>query len=217
MPTTAWTQIRKFTSVGVDIFGPWEVVTRRTRGIPANSKRWAALFSCHVTRAVHIEVVKEMSASSFINALKRFTAIRGQAKEYRSDRGTNFIGAVDPLQIDAINVEDSPVRDFLYSRGTVWIFNPPHASHMGGAWERMIGVTRGILNSMMMEHAAQGLTHEVLTTFLAEASAIINSRPLTSIPSDPDSPFILTPSILLTQKTDTVSEAVCDTDVKDLL
>ena len=102
-----------FTSVGVDIFGPWEVVTRRTRGIPANSKRWAALFSCHVTRAVHIEVVEEMSASSFINALKRFTAIRGQAKEYRSDRGTNFIGSVDPLQIDAINVEDSPVRDFL--------------------------------------------------------------------------------------------------------
>ena len=66
--------------------------------------------TCLVTRAVHVE---EMSASSFINALKRFTAIRGQAKEYRSDIGTNFIGAVDPLQIDAINVEDSPVRDFL--------------------------------------------------------------------------------------------------------
>ena len=40
---------------------------------------------------------------------------------------------------------------------------------------------------------------------------------LTSIPSDSDSPFILTPSILLTQKTDTASEAVCDTDAKDLL
>ena len=81
----------------------------------------------------------------------------------------------------------------------------------------MIGETRRILNSMMKEHSDQGITHEVLTTFLAEASAIINSRPLTSIPSDPDSPFILTPSILLTRKTDTVSEAVCDTDVKDLL
>ena len=77
------------------------------------------------------------------------------------------------------------------------MFNPPHASHMGGAWERMIGVTRRILDSMMKEHSAQGLTHEVLTTFLAEASAIIISRPLTSIPPDPDSPFILTPSILL--------------------
>lgn len=50
-----------FTSVGVDIFGPWEVVTRRTRGVPANSKRWAAIFTCLVTRAIHIEVVEEMS------------------------------------------------------------------------------------------------------------------------------------------------------------
>ena len=75
------------------------MVTRRTytRGVPANSKRWAALFTCHVTRAVHIQGVEEMSASSLVNALKGFTAMRGQAKEYRADRGTNFIGAVDPL------------------------------------------------------------------------------------------------------------------------
>ncbi|XP_052694839.1 uncharacterized protein LOC128173163 [Crassostrea angulata] len=205
-----------FTSVGVDIFGPWDVVTRRTRGVPANGKRWAALFTCLVTRAVHVEVVEEMSASSFINALKRFTAIRGQAKEYRSDRGTNFVGATDPLQIDAINVEDRQVKDFLHSRGTTWIFNPPHASHMGGAWERMIGLTRRILDNMLKDHSAQGLTHEVLTTFLAEASAIINSRPLTAVSSDPDSPFVLTPSILLTQKTDVPTEAVCDTTAKDL-
>lgn len=170
-----------FTSVGVDIFGPWEVVTRRTRGVPANSKRWAAIFTCLVTRGVHIEVVGEMS--SFINALKRFTAIRGLAKEYRSDRETNFVGAVDPLQINAINVEDSPVKDYLYSRGTVWTFNPPHASYMGGVWERMIGVTRRILDNMLNDHSAQGLTHEVMNAFLAGASAIINSRPLTAIPA----------------------------------
>ncbi|XP_062620904.1 uncharacterized protein LOC134282517 [Saccostrea cucullata] len=114
-----------FTSVGVDIFGPWEVLTRRTRGGSANSKRWAALFTCLVTRAVHIEVLEEMSSSSFINALRRFTAIRGYVREYRSDRGTNFIGAVDPLHINAINIEDPPIKDLLYSGGSVWIFNPP--------------------------------------------------------------------------------------------
>lgn len=56
-----------------------------------------------------------------------------------------------------------------------------------------------------------------MTTFLAEASAIINSRPLTAIPTDSDSPFILTPSILLTQKTDEVDEPICNTGAKDLL
>ena len=70
---------------------------------------------------------------------------------------------------------------------------------------------------MMKENSDHGITHEVLSTFLAEASAIINPRPLTSIPADPDSSFILTSSILLTQKTDTLSEVICDTDAKDLL
>lgn len=46
-----------FTSVGLDVFGPWEVVTRRTRGGSAESKRWAVLFTCMTTRAVHIEVI----------------------------------------------------------------------------------------------------------------------------------------------------------------
>lgn len=53
-----------------------------------------------------------------------------------------------------------------------------------------------------------------LNTFLPEACAIINSRPLTAIPTDSDSPFILTPSILLTHKTDEVDERICNTDAK---
>lgn len=119
-----------FTSVGVDTFGPWQVVTRRTRGGQANSKRWAILFTCLATRAIHIEVIEELSSSSFINALRRLIAIRGNMKEFRSDRGTNFIGATDILKVDTVTVEDGQVKNFLYDNGTVWIFNPPHSSHM---------------------------------------------------------------------------------------
>lgn len=81
----------------------------------------------------------------------------------------------------------------------------------------MIGATRRILDNMLKDHSAQGLTNAVLTTFLVEASAIINSRPLTAISTDSDSPFILTLSILLTQKTNEVDELICNTDAKDLL
>lgn len=207
-----------FTSVGVDIFGPWDVITRKTRGSSANSKRWAALFTCLVIRAVHIEVLVEMSSSSFINALRRFTAIRGKVKLFRSDRGTNFVGAIDPLRIDAICVEDTPVKQYLYNDGTVWKFNSPHASQMGGVWERLIGVTRRILDSVLLDHGKVGLTHEVLVIFLPETSAIINSPPLSGVSSDPDLPFILTPNMLLTQKTDSMHERIsCETDSKDLL
>lgn len=69
-----------FTQVGVDVFGPWTVCARRTRGGLLESKRWAVMFNSLVTRAVHIEVIESLSTSSFINALRRFIAIRGPAK-----------------------------------------------------------------------------------------------------------------------------------------
>ena len=53
-----------FTDVGVDVFGPWEVTPRRTRGGHANNKRWAVMFLCICTRAVHIEVIEAMSSIS---------------------------------------------------------------------------------------------------------------------------------------------------------
>lgn len=196
-----------FTNVGVDAFGPWSIVTRKTRGGSANSKRWGILFTCLVTRAVHIEVVEEMSSSAFINAVRRFTAIRGPVKTFRSDQGTNFVGAVDHLRIDAIYVDDEPLKKYLHNSGTVWIFNPPHASHMGGAWERMIGITRRILDSMLIGASGKTLTHDVLNTFMAEVAAIINSRPLVPVSTDPDFPLILTPAMLLTQKTEYKFEA----------
>ena len=99
----------------MDAFGHWEVTARRTRGGMANSKRNAILFTCLGCRASHIEVIEEMSSSSFINALRRFIAIRGQVKEFRSDRGTNFVGAADELGNHVINVEDTPVVEFLTS------------------------------------------------------------------------------------------------------
>jgi hypothetical protein len=62
----------------------------------------------------------EMSSSSFINALRRITAIRGPIKIFRSDRGTNFIGATDQIGIKSINVEDTKVKQHLDNTGSVW-------------------------------------------------------------------------------------------------
>ncbi|KAI4905881.1 hypothetical protein NFI96_001270 [Prochilodus magdalenae] len=177
-----------FSFVGVDVFGPWMVTARRTRGGLASSKRWAALFTCMSTRATHIEVLESMDSSSFINALRRFFSVRGPAKQIRSDCGTNFIGACKEVQ------------GYLSDNGCRWIFNPPHSSHMGGSWEQLIGLARRILDSMLLKVGPVKLTHEVLTTFMAEVSAILNTRPLVPVSTDPDSPFIVTPATLLTQK-----------------
>lgn len=89
-----------FTYVGLDVFGPWSITFRRTRGGQAESKRWAIMFSCLSSRAVHIEVIESMDASSCINALRRFFALRGPAKKLQSDCGTNFVGACKELGMD---------------------------------------------------------------------------------------------------------------------
>ena len=191
------------------------MTTRRTRGGSATNKRWAVLFSCLVSRAVHIEVIEELSASSFINALRRFIAVRGPVKQVRSDRGTNFIGAVKELGLNSIFDEDGPIQQFLSDQGCNWIFNPPHASHMGGSWERMIGIARRILDNMFFSHPHKVLAHEVLVTFIAEVSAIINGRPIVPVSTDPDDLFILTPSLLLTQKLPGGDFSFPDMDIKE--
>ncbi len=71
-----------------------------------------------------------MSSSAFINALRRFVAVPGKVKLLRSDRGTNFVGAVDAIKVDAVNVEDHVTKDFLRKSESVWLFNAPHSSHM---------------------------------------------------------------------------------------
>ena len=174
-----------FTFVGVDTFGPWPIIYRRTRGGQANQKRWALLFTCLVTRPVHIEVIEELTSSSFINALRRFVSLRGHVQQFRSDRGTtNFVGATEDLLITSKFVERDLVKNYLSENGVSWLFNPPHASHMGGAWERFIGVSRRILDSMLLTDRTKDLTHEVLITCMAEVTAIMNSRPLVQVSID---------------------------------
>ena len=194
LPADCVTPCPPFTSIGLDVFGPWEISIRKTRGGSVNSKRWAVMFTCLYTRAVHIDILKSMSTSSMINAFCRFFAFRGPAKIIRSDQGTNCVGAAAELKLVS---EKESVKQMLQKRSCTWIFNPPKAPHMGGIWERMIGVTKKILNSILQSQ--KNLTHEILSTVLCKAMEIINSRPLVEVATDADSPAVLTPAVLLTQ------------------
>ena len=178
LPKACLTPAPPFSYVGLDVFGPWLVITRQTRGGVANNKRWAVLFTCLATTAIHIAVIESMDTSSFINALCRFLALRGPAIQLPSERSTNFTGAYNELQSCFEAINNPTVQSFLSSEGCEWIFNSPHASHTGGAWERMIGVARRILDSILADISPTHLTHEVLSMLTAEVAAIVNARPL---------------------------------------
>ena len=76
-----------FTFVGVDCFGPFWIKRARSQ-----VKRHGVLFTCLVTRAIHIEVAQSMDNDSFVNSMYRFIARRGIPRVIRSNNGTNFVG-----------------------------------------------------------------------------------------------------------------------------
>ena len=78
-----------FENTGCDAFGPFRVKIAGR----AFHKVWICIFTCMAVRAVHFEVLRDMSASCFIDALMRFRARRPGVKRLFSDNGTNFVGA----------------------------------------------------------------------------------------------------------------------------
>ena len=54
---------------------------------------------------------------------------------------------------------------------------------------------------MFAELVKTQLTHKLLVMLMAEVAAIVNARPISALPSDPDGPQPLSPAMLLTMKT----------------
>ena len=176
LPPERSDQSPPFTYCGVDCFGPFMVKERRSV-----LKRYGLMVTCLASRAVHIEVLDDMSTSAFINSIRNVTAIRGHISEIWCDQGTNFVGALSELT-------EKGVLKFK--------LNPPGASHMGGVWERMIRTARNVFQSLLKSHSEQ-LDTSSLRTLMYEVMAIINSRPLSAV-TEEDMP--LTPNMLLTMK-----------------
>ena len=166
-------------------------------------KRYRVLFTCLASRAVHLEVASSLSTDSFLNAYRRFVGRRGPVRQLRYAQGTNFVGAKNELQQDLSMLEHEKIRQELVKNNCDWVdfkMNVPEASHMGGAWERQIRTVRNVLASLLAQHVAQ-LDDETLRTFMVEAEAIVNCRPLTvDTINSPQMPEPLTPSHLLTMK-----------------
>lgn len=72
----------------MDCFGPFYVKERRKK-----LKRYGLILTCMCSRAVHIEMLDDLTTDAFINALHSFIAIRGKVRQLKSDQGTNFVGA----------------------------------------------------------------------------------------------------------------------------
>ncbi|XP_037394566.1 uncharacterized protein LOC119263501 [Pygocentrus nattereri] len=184
-----------FTYCGMDCFGPFHTKQGRKE-----QKRYGLLFTCLCSRAVHIEMLEDMTTDAFINALRCFIAIRGTVRHIRSDQGTNFIGAKNEMAKALRELSKERVAAYLADNQCDFQMNTPHSSHTGGVWERQIRTVRSVLSTVLADSAGR-LDDTSLRTFFYEAMSIVNNRPLTvDNISDPTSLEPLTPNHLITMK-----------------
>jgi len=92
LPEPRVTPSRPFTHSGVDFTGHFDIKMNKGRGI-RTSKGYVAVFVCLATKAVHLELVSDLSTQSFLAAFRRFCSRRGTPSHIYSDNGTNFVGA----------------------------------------------------------------------------------------------------------------------------
>ena len=186
LPKDRTEQNLPFKVIGVDYAGPIYCKTKSKK----ETKVYILLFTCSISRAVHLEVLPNQTAAEFIKAFKRLIARRGRVQVIYSDNAKTFVSASKWVQ--KIN-KDVEFRDFLASEKIRWKFNLSRAPWWGGQFERMIGLMKQMLYKAV---GNAHLTMEEMQEVMLDIEINMNNRPLTYIDDDIEQP-ILTPNALL--------------------
>ena len=178
-----------FNTTGLDYAGP--VYCKDFPG----EKFYILLFTCAVTRAVHLELVNSLSLTHFLLAFRRFVSRRGLPKTVFSDNAKTFKSASTEL------------LKLYGSNSPYWRFSVPRAPWWGGWWERMV---RNMKVSLKKTIGLKSLERTELETLLTEVEACLNSRPLTFVGDDIDNGHPLTPSHFLLGRGSHLDKVSCE-------
>lgn len=198
LPRERITPNRPFLNCGVDFAGPFEIKKFRGR-CQSHYKSYFAIFVCFSTKAVHLEVVIDLSTPAFIAAYRRFISRRGLVRNMYSDCGSNFKGAKSVItrSVSAIDTDwNQTIAKELAEFRTTWHFNPPASPHFGGLWEAGVKSVKRHLKRIV---GNTKLTYDEFETILLQVEACLNSRPLCAIKNSHEVE-VLTPAHFLIQE-----------------
>ena len=127
-----------FSYAPVDFAGPVYFRMKETGG----NKAWICLFTCCVTRAIHLELVLDILTVTFIRTLKCFSARRSYHKESYQTM-PRLLKLQRRLSIKTI-FNHHEVKDYLSQVGVEWNFNLEKAPWWGGLFKRTVKSRRGV-------------------------------------------------------------------------
>ena len=193
LPAARVTSTVAFTNTGIDFAGPFILKKGHTRK-PVKIKAYVCVFICMSTKAVHLEVVSDMTTPAFLASLRRFISRRNCPSNIYSDNGSNFIGARNELRDLYKFLEeeetDSAIRHYLLQHRVDWNNIPERAPHFGGLWESAVKSMKMHLKRIM---GLTPLTFEEMETVTCQVEACLNSRPIIPMTShNPDGLSTLT-------------------------
>ena len=191
LPKTRVTKACPFSRTGLDYMGPIYIKTNE-----GTIKTWVCLFTCLVTRAIHLEMMKNMTAEDFLYGCRRFITVQGTLIEIWSDNASQFKTASDVLHsLWKRTIKCDQIQSYVSNSGIKWSFIVELAPWMGGFYERLVGLVKQSLRKSVGRNL---LSDTQLQTLLKEIEAVVNSRHLVYAGDDIDSSITLTPGHLLT-------------------
>ena len=185
-PAPAWT----YTSL--DYFGPFWIrgeVNKRSRG-----KAYGVIFTCLLTRAVHLDLAADYSTPGFLQVFSRFTALRGYPSVIFSDPGSQLQGSSRELRAVIQDIGRDTLQARGASHGLTWKFSAPDAPWQNGCSESLIRSVKRALQCVIGE---QVLMFPELQTVLFETANLLNERPVGRHPKDLEDDTYLCPNDLL--------------------
>ena len=184
-----------FEVTGADLFGPYELKW----GKKGKTKRWVIIFTCLKIRAVHFDILETISAPSLLNAVIRLKSLFPAVRKIYSDSGNNFLGSEKLLEKAIANF--AMAGESSATPPLEWQRLPPHSSHRGGVWERLIKSTKRILAALLGKGDVE---LDVFNTVLHRAAFILNHRPITHLSNDPSDLAPLTPAHFMLAGSDVI-------------